>query len=211
MTYMKKLLLLFLLTAFPVSGFAKDVLNTPRWSFELKGGYFEPALERWAEFYGEDRMSQFNLLLAYKLTRFLDIGFETGYRRDSGKGYLEVSSTLGGEVDYENYPVGLFAVIRGVFSEDQWLVPYMGGGFGRIYYKTAIEYQDSVRGAVNGYNARVGVQLLLDVFDKSLANSSRKDYGLHNTYLTLEIQKSRVRGSVDLGGSHYLAGLLFEF
>ena len=209
---MQKLFLLFLLAVFPVSGFSKtSVDDMPYWSFEIKGGNFKPSLDDWAKFYSKDKMRQFNLSLAYKWLRQVEVGIDVGYRRDKGQGRLEVSDTVGGVVTYENYPIGLFAVLRGVFSEGQWLVPFVGAGLSRVYYKTAIEYQDTVRGTVNGYTARAGVQLLLDGLDKSAASNAGNEYGLNNTYLIFEVKKSKAKESLDIGGELYSMGLLFEF
>jgi hypothetical protein len=41
---------------------------------------------------------------------------------------------LNGEVDYDLYPVNVFVLVRGVINENQWLVPYIGGGWTRMYY-----------------------------------------------------------------------------
>ncbi len=209
---MKKLLLLFLLMIFPVVGFSQTDGDVPRWSFEFKGGNFEPSLDQWSDFYGKDKMRQFNVSLAYKWLRQVEIGIEAGYRRDKGEGRLKNSGQAGGDVLYENAPLGLFVVLRGVFNEGQWLVPYLGGGLNRVYYRTAIEYQDTVRGTVNGYTTRAGIQLLLDVLDKTAASSAKSEYGIDNTYLVLEVQKSKVKeSSLDIGGKFYSVGLLFEF
>lgn len=210
---MKKLFLLFILAAFPMVGFSQTNDEKPHWSFEFKGGDFKPTLEDWSDFYGKDKMRQFNVSLAYKLLRQVEVGMDVGYRRDKGEGRLEISGKSGGDVVYENYPVGLFVVLRGVFNENQWLVPYIGAGLNRVYYKTEIKNQESVSGKMNGYTARAGVQLLLDVFDKSAAHNAKTEYGWNNTYLVLEVQKSKVKESSDwdIGGKFYSAGLLFEF
>ncbi len=209
---MKKLFILFLLITFPAIGFAKVSGDMPHWSFELKGGNFEPSLDKWEDFYGKDKMRQFNLSLGYKLLRQVEVGVDVGYRRDKGEGRLAISGKSGGDVIYENAPLGLFVVLRGVFNEGQWVVPYVGGGLNRVYYKTAIASQESVSGTVNGYTARAGIQVLLDVLDKTAASHAKHEYGLDNTYLVLEVQKSKVKeSSLDIGGKFYSVGLLFEF
>ena len=74
-----------------------------------------------------------------------------------------------------------------------------------------------VRGAANGYHARAGLQLLLDGIDQSAANSLYLDYGVYHTYLFLEAEYTRAMvdtvsgGSVNLGGTSWLGGFLFEF
>jgi hypothetical protein len=101
-----------------------------------------------------------------------------------------------------------------VLSEEQWVVPYAGGGFTRVYYKEKIESQDSVNGSVDGYHVRGGLQLLLNGLDANAANRMFQDYGVHNTYLVGEVEYTHavVRStSVNLGGTAYLFGFLFEF
>ena len=65
-------------------------------------------------------------------------------------------------------PVNIFILLRGVLDEDQWVVPYAGGGFTRLYYKEKIESQGTVNGSVDGYHVRGGLQFLLDAWTREL-------------------------------------------
>ena len=145
------------------------------------------------------------------------MGVEGGYIRDKGLGFAPVHNVSAGSVTYELFPLQAFVLIRGVFSEKQWLIPYIGGGWTRMYYREKIEFQGSVKGFADGSHGRAGLQFLLDGLDQSAANSFYLEHGVMHTYLFFEAQRTRamidtVTGeSVNLGGTSYLAGLLFEF
>ena len=62
---------------------------------------------------------------------------------------------------------------RGVFSENQWLIPYAGGGWTRMFYREEVTDQACARGYANGYHARAGVQLVLDGLDPNAAHRMR--------------------------------------
>lgn len=193
------------------------LVERPHWSVEVKGGYFTPAADNWSAYYGSDKTWQIAGSLAYKVIRQIELGIEGGTSQDRGVGYAPASGIITGKVDYTIYPLNVFILYRAVFNEEQWLVPYAGGGYTRLFYQQKIEGQDQVRGAVNGYHARGGLQFLLDGIDLSAANNLYLDYGIRHTYLFVEAEyvsakaDTNTGGSVDLGGTSYLAGFLIEF
>jgi hypothetical protein len=200
------LLIVFFVPAFV---HADPLLEPPHWSLEAKGGTFAPTLPDWATNYGTKSMPELEGSLAYKLIRQVDIGMSLGYAKDKGHA---VAST--GNVTYEIVPVNLFILLRGVLSEGQWVVPYAGGGFTRLYYKEKIESQGTVNGSVDGYHVRGGLQFLLDSLDANAANRMYQDYGVHHTYLVGEVEYTHAvvrSNSVNLGGTAYLFGFLAEF
>jgi len=207
---LKKFIILLIVFFVPAIVHAADpILEPPHWSLEVKGGTFAPALADWATYYGKRSMPELAGSLAYKLIRQVDIGISVGYAKD--KGHAVASA---GNVTYEIVPVNLFILLRGVVSEDQWVVPYAGGGFTRLYYKEKIESQGTVNGSVDGYHVRGGLQFPLDSLDEKAANRMFQDYGIHHTYLIGEVEYTHavVRSvSVNLGGTAYLFGFLFEF
>jgi len=209
----KYYLLLLVLVLMPMRAYAEDpVLGRPYWSLEMKGGLFEPALPDWAHYYSRRDMPELDLSLAYKVTRRVEIGIESGVLWAKGQGYAPLHGTLGGSVNYDLYPVNLFVLVRGVMDENQWVVPYIGGGYTKMFYSEKIEGQGSVKGSANGYHARGGLQFLLDGLDDSAANSLYGDYGIFHTYFFIEAKYTHaVVASSNLGGTSYLAGLLFEF
>ncbi len=212
---MKKIILLLLSVVIPAAAYAADpVLDRPHWSLEFKAGNFMPALSNWAQFYGRRDMPEYSASLAYKLERQLEIGVEGGYLTARGHAFAPLHNTAAGSVTYDLYPVNAFVLLRGLVSENQWIVPYVGGGYTKMFYREQVEGQSTVRGSANGYHARGGLQFLLDGLDRSAANSLYMDYGIFHTYLFIEAEKTTAKVksvSVDIGGTSYLAGLLFEF
>lgn len=195
----------------------------PHWSLDMKGGYFTPDYDQfpggkqWADFYGEKKTWEISGSLAYKLLRQIEVGLEGGVIKDRGQGYAPTNGTVTGRVEYELYPASAFVTFRAVFSEEQWLAPYIGGGFTRMFYREKIENQGTVRGSTDGYYGKAGIQLLLDGADRSAANNLYMNYGINHTWLFMEVQKITARVNdatgteVDLGGTSYLWGLLLEF
>jgi hypothetical protein len=207
------LMLLALLVPAAVSG-AEQLNDRPHWSLELKGGSFAPVLDNWSYYYGKRSMPEYEGTLAYKVLRQVEVGVSAGTARATGQGYAPVRGALSGQVDYEIYPVNVFVLVRGIISEKQWLVPYVGGGWTTIYYREKIQDQSSVRGSADGYHVRGGLQLLLDGIDRSAANSLFLDFGVYHTYFFVEAERTAAKdkaSSTDLGGTSYLMGLLFEF
>jgi hypothetical protein len=192
----------------------------PHWSVEVKGGYFYPDIDNWKTFYGNDKTWHYAGSLAYKVLRQVELGIEGGYIKDRGLASAPLNSilfgrpVLTGRVNYELAPLNVFVLFRGVFNENQWLVPYAGGGWTRIYYREQTEAQGTARGSADGYHGRAGLQLLLDEIDPRAAHNLYTDYGIHHTYLFGEIQVTDVKvgtPSINIGGKSYLMGLLFEF
>jgi hypothetical protein len=220
---MKKLSLMLALFLLPVAVYgAEPYAERPHWSLEVKGGMFYPDIENWKDYFGSDKTSHYAATLAYKLIRQIEIGMEGGYIRDKGQGFAIIHNEPAGSVTYELYPLEAFILLRGVFSEGQWLVPYVGGGWTRMYYREKVEFQEDVKGYTDGYHGRAGIQLLLDGLDQDAANSFYLEYGVHHTYLFFEAQYTRAMidtvatattpsEKINLGGTSFLAGLLFEF
>jgi len=182
------------------------------WVFEVKGGQFKPDLDRYEEFYGSDTTAYFAAAFAYRPSDWYEVGGELGFMHDSGVGILASNQTLGGSVKYTLVPAHLYVSVFGRFSPGQWVVPYAGIGATMGWYKQDIDAQPSRSGRTDlGYNARAGLQLLLNGLDRSTAQRAAQG-GLINTYLFLEGQyfSTKVDGH-DLGGVTYLLGLRLEF
>jgi hypothetical protein len=211
------LLAILILTIPAAASAATPLVDRPHWSIEVKGGLFYPDIDNWKTYYGDNKTWHYAGSLAYKLRKQVDVGIEAGYIKDSGQGKGAISGATIGSVTYELAPVNVFVLFRGAFSETQWIVPYAGGGWTRMYYQEKIEAQSTVRGHADGYHGRAGLQFLLDEADITAARNMRSDYGIYHTYFFLETQYIRVLindlagTSVNLGGTSYLMGFLFEF
>jgi hypothetical protein len=217
---LKKLLVLLMFVLMPAfSQAAEPQLERPHWSVEVKGGNFEPALPDFQKFYGKKNMPEFAGSLAYKVIRQIEVGLSAGYLQAKGQALAQQHGTTAGTVTYKLAPINVFVLFRGVMSENQWLVPYAGGGFTRLYYAEHVEGQDSINGSVDGYHARGGLQFVLDALDAKASASMYKDYGIFHTSLFFEVEYTHAvvkatssnPDEANLGGTAYLMGLLFEF
>lgn len=219
---MKKFLLTVILLLMPAFLFAAEEIGVPKWSVEVKGGSFIPDLPGYSNYYGDRDMGEFGAAWSYKIFRQLEAGVEGMYSWDKGTGYAPLHGAYNATVDYQLFPLNAFVLIRGVFAEGQFLVPYVGGGWTRVFYRQKISDQGDVRGSADGYHARAGLQVLLDDLDPEAANNMYLDYGIYHTYFFLEAGYSRamidaidpvtgLSGSVNLGGTSLRAGLLFEY
>jgi hypothetical protein len=216
----KKFILVCILLILPSTvGAQSKEIERPYWTFELKGGVFAPDIDNWADFYGKKDTSAFGGSLGYKILRQLEVGIEGIYIRDTGKGFAPGHGEITGNVEYTVAPLNVFLLVRGIFAEEQWVVPYVGGGWTRMFYREEIQNQGVIRGSVDGYHARGGLQFSLDVLDPQAANNLKRDYGIDHTYLFIEAEYIRAMvdtvttpsESVNLGGISWLGGLLFEF
>jgi len=212
---LKNFILLLVLLLLPSAAPAADLfLEQPRWSLEATGGTFTPSLENWSRFYGKRYMPEYAASLAYKVFPLVELGAGAGIVKGQGQAYAALHGTLVGNVTYELRPVNVFILARGMVSEGQWMAPYVGGGWTRMYYRKEVRDQESVRGSVDGYHCRGGLQFSLDSLDQRASNRMYLDYGVHHTWLIIEAEytKAVLRStSTDLGGTSYRCGLLFEF
>jgi hypothetical protein len=191
-----------------------QTLEKPHWSLDVKGGAMTPALENWAYYYGARTLHEYAASLAYKVLPQLEFGAGIGRTTAKGQALQIGHATLAGEMKYELDPVNVFLVARGAFKDDQWLVPYLGGGWTRMFYRQDIQNQGTVRGHADGYQARAGLQLLLDGMDPAAAARMYESYNIYHTYFFIEAARTRAIDrptSINLGGMSYLTGLLFEF
>ncbi len=205
---MRKIFLLLgaLLLAFP-AGAAGLEPSAPRWSLEIKGGRFIPAIENWSLHYGRRFMPEVACTLAYKVFRQLDLGLGAGKASPT----RSTGPSSGG--DYELVPVQAFVLVRGVTHEQQVVVPYVAGGLTHVYYRTTDPEHRSVRGSASGYHVRGGLQFLLDGLDAKASREMYRSYGVFRTYLFIEAERMRVMvpsTPIDVGGTAYVVGLLFE-
>ena len=191
-----------------------SAVDKPSWSFEFKGGRYHPVIDGYSGYFGRNRADELSFALARKVFRVFEAGVEVGRVHDKGVGGLPLNNTTGGTVTYDLYPVQAYIAVRGVFYENQWVVPYIGGGLTREYYEQHVVGQSSAKGHANGSHTRAGMQFLLDRLSGSDAANLQSSFGIDNTYLFIEQQtiKAEVKSvKVDLGGKVYLLGLLFEF
>lgn len=215
---MKKFILTLALLLVPsILPAAEARPDRPHWSLELKSGAFFPATADWSKFYGSSYTGEYGAALSYKVLRQLEVGIEGSYSTASGKGQQLIHSLAAGSASNEHAPLNVFVLARGIFNENQLLVPYAGGGYTRMFFREEVDGGGTTKGSVNGYHARGGVQLLLDGLDSAAADNLYKDYGMYHTYFFVEGKYTRAMadtvsaGSVNIGGSSAMGGFMFEF
>jgi hypothetical protein len=215
---MKTLVLLAAFLCVPIFvSAAEPVVERPHWSLELKGGVFYPGASDWSKYYGSSYTGEYGGALAYKVLRQLELGVEGSYSNVTGKANAPLNGTLSGEVNNQLVPLGVFVLGRGIFYEKQLLVPYVGGGWNRTFYWQEVKNQGKVKGSVNGYYGRAGLQILLDDIDSESSKNLYNDYGVNHSYFFAEGKYSYASaptlpsGTVNLGGTSWLGGFLFEF
>ncbi len=187
--------------------------SRPFWSMEAKIGQFTSELDDWDTYYGSSHSDQFTLATAFKFVRFAEFGVEVARVRDHGKGQLPLNGTTSGDVTIELYPVQAYVTLRALFTERQWIVPYVGGGWTRMYYKTRISGEGTREGSVDGNHVRAGLQILLDPLGRSDAANLRR-YGIEHSYLIIEGQKITAKDDttgLDIGGTTTSIGVLLEY
>ncbi len=186
---------------------SETAITSPRWMLELKAGRFEPDLDGYQRFYGNDEARYRSVEFAYRFRRWLEFGGGLAHMRDKGVGLLSISGALGGEVTYTLMPVHAFFNLRGDFNQDQLVVPYIGVGVTRSYYKQKIELQPKRTGTSDlGTIVRVGLQLSL------LRLGAESDSQIKRSYLFVEAQRFTTEvDDIDLGGDVFLLGFRFEF
>ncbi len=210
-----KICLLLILLILPTTALAAEpLLDQPRWALEVQGGIFKPALKDWSSYYGRTDIPEYGASLAYRFSSQLELGAGAGWSMAKGSGRELFHGDLSGRATYNLFPLEVFGTLRGVFVDDQLLIPYIGGGWTRVYYRESIQEGGTVRGFADGYHVKLGLEISLNGFDQNATTRMYEDYGVSNTSFFFEAKYTHavVRAvSADLGGTAYLGGLLFEF
>ena len=193
----------------------------PFWTLEGGLGLTTPTDDEWDTYYGSARMPEVNLAFARRFFYVLDLGLSASYSRDRGTGYFPSDNTKDGSVIYESLPIDIFLVFRARFSDNQWVVPYIGGGYTRFFYRANVDDDvdgnSKVQGSTDGTHIRAGIQILLDPFDVDSSRMIYSNFGVINSYLYLEGRKTDVSiesknsENVELGGISYKVGVMLEY
>ena len=186
----------------------------PKWSVALKGGYAFPETDGWEDNYGDDGFWTLGAEIGWKINRRLELNASISYGDDSGKALTPSGKESVDDLDFEHLPIHISVLYRFISDEDQFIVPFLGGGYTHLFYK--LEFVDDDRsGDQFGYHVRGGFQILLDRLEPEKADDISDKVGIHNSYLFFEGIYSNVDdfGSedIDLGGWTVFIGLLLEF
>ncbi len=200
--------LLLCLYFFSASVSAED----SRWSMMLGYGQFAPGLIAWRSGYDDRHMPGWQMSVAYKPVPVVDVGLGLGYFSAAGVGFLPLNNAPGGAVTYTVYPFDVYASLQAKFSAEQWLVPYMGGGYTLFFYQIDIKGQADREGKAEGVHYNFGLRFSLNKLDAGAARRLQQGWGIERTQLIVDVKKYDVtKLDADLGGDIYSLGLLFEF
>lgn len=183
--------------------------SSPRWMYEIKGGYAYPDLADYESTYGDDRDTVFAVAGAYRLRDWLEVGARIGYRRDDGIGRTADGGEVPDAVRLEVLPVHAFADF--IFERrNRRFTPYAGLGFGWALYRQEVVLQDDVDGRSDfGLYARAGVRFR---FASTGRRGAARDGLFSRSYAFFEAEHfdADVEG-FELGATSYLVGVRFEF
>jgi hypothetical protein len=188
-------------------------------SFELGAGNYRPNIDAQAglvaplpyeQIFGTGRGWMFRAGISRAFFTFpgaLEVGFRTGFFRDSGKGLQilngAISDTKSGDsTTFNVVPTSLTLTYRFDLLADRYNIPF--APYGRValerynWWVTGSSGSGGKSGATNGYSATGGLAFLLDFVDESLARELDADTGINHTYLFADVTKSWVK---DFGSS----------
>jgi opacity protein-like surface antigen len=186
------------------------LVESPRWTYELRGAYFEPDLEQFATFYGDETDSLLGIAGTYRLRDWLELGGEYGWMEETGVGLLTETGTLGGTVELRLNPAQVFANVIFQRAIDQRVVPYVGAGLMVMRYEQKVDFQDDIEGRTDaGWSARAGVRFLIKTHEPT-SRSSGAPYWRALAFFEAQHMSAEV-DDIDLGGNAVVVGFRMEF
>ena len=199
---------LFVLALVSLSAGAQE----SKWSSQLHYSHFAPDLDGWDNAYEDDEMKGWYFAMAYKPVSIIDLGVGVGYFSAHGQGHLPLNDTVGGDVHFIIYPVDVYLEFQGHFSANQWLIPYVGAGYSRIYYQIDIANQSDRKGRASGSHYKAGLKFSLNRIDPLSARQLSRGWGVEDSLLIVEAKwLESDKSGIDLGGRFVSFGLKFEF
>ena len=187
-------------------------LDSPRWTYELRGIYFRPDLPQFSTFYGNDHSTYFGIAGTYRLLDRLELGGEYGLMKEHGVGVQTNSGLLGGSVEYRLDSFHVFA--NWIFQNEptQRVVPYVGAGLLVMRYEQTVELQPKIEGRTDpGWSARAGVRFqVASVGPVPRSSSTESSYWRAYMFLEAQHMSAKVDGQ-NLGGDAAVLGFRMEF
>jgi hypothetical protein len=187
--------------------------QSPHWNYELRAVYFEPDLDLFETFYGDDSDVYAGGALSYRLRDRLELGGEYGLMREKGSGLLTETGELGGSVEYRLDIFHVFANVIFERSATQRVVPYLGAGLLAMRYEQEVEFQSDIDGRTDlGWAARAGVRFRVGSYGPVQFRGSSDGSPYWRAFVFLEAQQmsAKVDGT-ELGGNAAILGFRMEF
>ncbi|MEW5801162.1 MAG: GEVED domain-containing protein [bacterium] len=149
-------------------------------SLELRGGFYRPSdNDKWSTAFGKGYSAFGGLRLNKEVMKNIELGISADY--------VHVTAS---EWSVYLIPVGLSMTYAMRYSQDQFFVPYLGGGIDYVYGRTGrLELAEDIQPTYlneAGYHAVAGIRLLLDALAADDAFNFDQKYGVNNSYLVFE-------------------------
>jgi hypothetical protein len=216
-----------------------------RFGLELRLGPYAPEVDEefkgaktpHKDYFGDDTRLMFQIEFDWQVYRHslagsAGVGASVGYFRETAAAPFNSTDDPGTERSGDKSRFSLYPLaVVGVYRADQlwrlWRIPLVPYGklglnytFWNIYDGNDLVAENPGggrgRGGTFGWQAAVGLSLVLDFIDAGAARELDADTGINHTHLFFELAKYEVSGlgqkdKLHVGDSTWLAGLLFEF
>jgi opacity protein-like surface antigen len=191
----------------------EPAVESPRWTYEIRGVYFEPDLDLFETFYGDDTDTYLGIAGTYRLRDRIELGAEYGLMKETGVGLLTESGTLGGSVELRLDPLHVFANAIFQRTSEQRVVPYAGAGLLVMRYEQKVDFQPDIEGRTDvGWSARAGVRFRVKTHESTRTSSTASGSPYWRAFVFLEAQRMSAEvDDIDLGGDAVVVGFRMEF
>jgi hypothetical protein len=220
-------------------------VSPQQFALELRLGPYSPEIDEefggaqtpHKDFFGDDTRLMFQIEFDWQLYRHpavgsVGIGGSAGFFRETASSPFNAgdepsAGRSGDKSRLSLFPLAALAVYRADQLWRLWslpLVPYGKLGlnytFWNIYDGNDLVAENPGggrgRGGTLGWQAAVGLSLVLDIIDLGSARELDSETGINHTHVFVEYVKYEVSGlgqknKLHVGDSTWLAGLLFEF
>lgn len=202
-----------ILAAFACPG-AADASERARFHGGLGIGAVAPSDELFEQVYGDEARIEVMGRLGWTPISQFAIGLEGGYARFSGNRVSEANPALSSSDRslLRRGSVLVTATLRGELGEGQWVVPYLGGGAGLMFWQEVnLADRTTFEGDRPGFVGFAGVQFLLDAIEPRAAKELEKGWGIRDTYLCLEVVQTSNTGDPVMSTLGARAAVLVAF
>jgi hypothetical protein len=209
-----------------------------RWAIELRVGPYSPEIDSefdgpekppHVKYFGTERRPLLQVELDWQFLRLfgtLGLGVQAGWFRERTDALTELDKESGDGTSLTLIPTSLQLVYRldeGARRLNIPVVPYAKAGLSYTIWRITDANGDTAKfegksglGGTPGWQAAVGVALLLDFIDPASARALDSETGVNHTYAFFEYARYDATGLgskkvLRVGDTTWLAGLMFEF
>jgi len=134
-----------------------------------------------------------------------------GVRGIIGYQQIKARGGTGNTARFTNIPFQAGLIYNFKYLRHQSFVPFLEAG--GSYYLLKQTNQNQFNETRKGYYGSVGLKLNLNTFEEKVADRFDLNYGINNTYITVEYRRVEMIGAgfLNLSGEFFLAGFSMEF